>query len=94
MKEQIKMMLVGKTETGNAEVQPTRDSQSMATNCRWGDSLITAISYNLQRQFRAELCLKKTNKKSPAKGGSSTCQRQKKSKNKKWIYLINAEPIQ
>ena len=67
MKERIKMMLVGKTEAGNAEVQPARDSQSKATNCHWGDSLITAISCNLQRQFRAELCLEKPNKKAPPK---------------------------
>ncbi len=52
--------LVGQTEAGSAEVQPARDSQLKATNCRWGGSLIPAIPfYEFQRQFRALLCLKK-----------------------------------
>ena len=82
MKEQIKMMLVGKTEAGNAEVQPARDSRLKATNCRWGGSLITAISYNLQRQFRALQCLKKPNKTAPPKAASVSAKSRKSLKTK------------
>jgi len=58
--ELIIMLLAGETETGSVEVQPARDSQLKATNCRWDGSLISAIPfYDSQRQFRALLCLKK-----------------------------------
>jgi len=69
--ELITIPLVGKTEAGSAEAQPARDNQLKATNCRWGGSLTPAIPfYELQRQFRALLCLKKP-----------PCQRQGKSLN-------------
>ena len=35
MNELTRMILVGQTETGSVEVQPARDSQPRATNCRW-----------------------------------------------------------
>jgi len=61
----MRMPLVGQTEVGSAEVQPARDNQPKATNCRWGGSCIfiiyiSAISLYEQRQFRAFRCLKKT----------------------------------
>jgi len=60
MKELTRIVLVGQTEAGSAEVQLARDSQLKATNCRWGGSLTPAIPfYDLQIQFRALLCLKK-----------------------------------
>jgi len=36
----ITIVLVGETEAGSAEVQPARDNQSKATNCRWGGGLL------------------------------------------------------
>ena len=71
MSELITIALVGQTEAGSAKVQPARDSQLKATNCRWDGSLTPAIPfYELPRQFRALLCLKKP-----------TCRRQGKSLN-------------
>jgi len=35
MSELIIMLLADKTEAGSVEVQPARDSQFKATNCRW-----------------------------------------------------------
>ena len=59
MSELITMALVGQTEAGSAEVQPARDNQLKATNCRWGGSYTPAIPFYEQGQFRALLCLKK-----------------------------------
>jgi hypothetical protein len=60
IKEPARIPLVGETEAGSAEAQPARDSQLKATNCRQGGSYTPAIPfYELQRQFRALLCLKK-----------------------------------
>jgi len=60
MSKPITIALVGETEAGSAEVQPARDSQLKATNCRWDGSLTPAIPfYGFQRQFRTLLCLKK-----------------------------------
>ncbi len=48
----IIMFLAGQTEAGSVEVQPARDSQFRATNCRWGGSLLpshfTSFSDNLE----------------------------------------------
>ena len=83
IKELTKIALVGKTEAGSVEVQPVRDSQLKATNCRWGGSYTPAIPfYELQRQFRALLCLKKP-----------PCRRQGLL-TVKWICPIYAEPVQ
>ena len=61
IKELTTIPSVGQTEAGSAEVQPARDSQLKATNCRWDGSLTPAIPfYEFQRQFRTLLCLKKT----------------------------------
>lgn len=52
MSEQIAMRLVGQTEASSVEVQPVRDSQLKATNCRWGGSFLpshfTSFSDNLE----------------------------------------------
>ena len=82
--ELTRMPLVGETEAGSAEVQPARDSQLKATNCRRDGSYTPAIPfYELQRQFRALLCLKKP-----------PCRRQGSLLTAKWICPIHAEPIQ
>ena len=84
MKEQTRILLVGETEAGSAEVQPARDNQLKATNYRRGDSIPPAIPfYELQRQFRALLCLKKP-----------PCRRQGSLLTAKWICPIHAEPVQ
>jgi len=59
MSELITIALVGQTEAGSAEVQPARDSQLKAMNCRWDGSLTPAIPFYEQGEFRALLCLKK-----------------------------------
>jgi len=59
MSELITIALVGETEAGSVEVQPARDSQLKATNCRWDGSYTPAIPFYEQGQFRAFLCLKK-----------------------------------
>jgi hypothetical protein len=52
------MRLAGETDAGSAEVQPARDSQTKATNCRGGGSYTPAIPFDaFSRQFRAFLCL-------------------------------------
>ena len=90
MKELTRMILVGQTEAGSVEVQPARDSQLKATNCRWDGSNTSAIPfYDSQKQFRALSCLKKPDKKSPAEGGFIICRRQEKSLNKK-VDLSNS----
>jgi hypothetical protein len=54
MMELIKMILVGQTEAGSVEVQPARDSQLKATNCRWGGSYLPS---HLRRSAdNSELC--------------------------------------
>jgi len=84
IKELTRIPLVGKMEAGSAEVQPARDSQLKATNCRWDGSLTPAIPfYDLQKQFRALLCLKKP-----------PCRRQGCLLTTKWICPIHAEPVQ
>ena len=83
MKELTRILLVGQTEAGSAEVQLARDSQLKATNCRWGGSLTPAIPfYDLQIQFRALLCLKKP----PAEGRYCLL-------SIKWICPFHAEPV-
>ena len=82
--ELTRIPLVGETEAGSAEVQPARDSQLKATNCRRDGSYTPAIPfYELQRQFRALLCLKKP-----------PCRRQGSLLTAKWICPIHAEPLQ
>ncbi|MFH1615408.1 MAG: hypothetical protein ABIG61_10060, partial [Planctomycetota bacterium] len=94
MSELITMTLVGQTEAGSAEVQPARDSQLKATNCRWGGSLIPAIPFYEQRQFRALLCLKKPDKTAPPKAGSVSAEGRKSLLTVKRICPIHAEPVQ
>ena len=84
MKELTRILLVGETQAGSAEVQPARDNQLNATNCRWGGSYTPAIpSYDSQKQFRALKCLKKPDKNISAEGGYIICRRQQKSLNRK-----------
>ena len=52
--ELIIMLLAGKTEAGSVEVQPARDSQLKATNCRWGGSLLP--SHFTIAKDNSELC--------------------------------------
>ena len=48
------MLLAGETDAGSAEVQPARDSQLKATNCRWGGSYLPS---HLRRSAdNSELC--------------------------------------
>jgi hypothetical protein len=78
--ELIIMLLAGKTEAGSVEVQPARDSQFKATNCRWGGSLLP--SHFTSCNDNSELCNALKNLiKSPAEGGFTICQRQEKSQN-------------
>ena len=83
MNELTRIVLVGETDAGSAEVQPVRDSQLKATNCRWGGSLTPAIPFYEQGQFRALLCLKKP----PAEGRYCLL-------SIKWICPFHAEPVQ
>ena len=72
----------GKIKAGSAEVQPARDSQLKATNCRWGGSnnqTCHPISSTPKTQFRALLCLRKPNNDSYAECGFRISQRPKKS---------------
>lgn len=39
------MLLAGETDAGDAEVQPARDSQTRATNCRGDGSYTPAIPF-------------------------------------------------
>ena len=83
IKELIRIPLVGKMESGSAEVQPARDSQFKATNCHWDGSNTSAIPfYDSQRQFRALKCLRKPDK-------TESRRRQGKSLNKK-VDLSNS----
>ena len=82
MKELTRIPLVGKMEAGSAEVQPARDSQLKATNCRWDGSYTPAVPFYEQGQFRALLCLKKP-----------PCRRQGSLLTAKWICPIHAEPV-
>ena len=63
MMELIKMILVGQTEAGSVEVQPARDSQLNATNCRWDGSLVpshfTSFSNNSELCYAFENLLPK-----------------------------------
>lgn len=55
MNEVIRISMAGKTEPGNAEVQPVRDSRLKATNCR-GDSGLKLLSHSTGRYDNSELC--------------------------------------
>ena len=94
MNELITISLVGETEARSAEEQLARDSQLKATNCRWDGSLIPAIPfYELLRQFRALLCLKKPDKTAPPKAGSVSAEGRKSLLTVKRICPIHAEPV-
>ena len=83
LSEQTRMMLVGQMEAGSVEVQPARDSQLKATNCRWDGGNTSAIPfYNSQRQFRALKCLRKPNKRVSPKAASLFAEGKKSLKTK------------
>ena len=94
MSEPITIALVGETEAGSAEVQPARDNQLKAMNCRWGGSNTAVIPFFEQGQFRALLCLKKPYKKALPKAGSVSVEDRKSLLTVKWICPIHAEPVQ
>ena len=56
--EPTTILSAGETDAGSAEVQPARDSQAGATNCRRDGGLTSAVPLS-DAQFRAFLCLKK-----------------------------------
>ena len=94
MGELIRMILAGQTEAGSVEVQPARDSQFKATNCRWGGSLLpshfTSFTDNL------ELCnaLKNLIKRVPPKAASLLAKGKKSLLTIKRFCPIHAEPVQ
>jgi hypothetical protein len=53
--EMIIMLLAGQTEAGSVEVQPVRDSQFKATNCRW-DGSYNLPSHSTNFADNSELC--------------------------------------
>ena len=56
--EPMTILSAGKTDAGSAEVQPAKDNQPRATNCRRNGGLTSAVPLS-DAQFRAFLCLKK-----------------------------------
>ena len=94
MNELTRMTLVGKTEAGSVEVQPARDSQLKATNCRWGGSCNLPSHFTI-RKNNSELCnaLKKPDKTAPPKAGSVSAEGRRSLLTVKWICPIHAEPV-
>ena len=94
MSKLITMTLVGKTQAGSAGVQPARDSQLNATNCRWNGSLVPSHFTNFADN--SELCyaLKNLIKRVPPKAASLFAEDKKSLLTKKWICPIHAEPVQ
>lgn len=80
--ELITMLLAGETEAGSVEVQPARDSQFKATNCRWGGSLLPSHLTSLKDNL--ELCnaLKNLIKRVPPKAASLLAKGKKSLKTK------------
>ena len=107
IKELTRIPLVGKMQAGSAEVQLARNSQLKATNwgpqtqkkafgnpCRRDGSFTPAIPfYELLRQFRALLCLKKPDKTTPPKAGPVSSGDRKSLLTVKRICPIHAEPV-
>ena len=81
--EMMRILLADETETGNAEVQPVRDSRLKAMNCR-GDGGLELLSHFMQHNDNSELCnaLKKP-----------LCRRQSSLLTVKWICPFHAEPV-
>lgn len=80
----MRMLLADEMETGNAEVQPVRNSRLKATNCR-GDSGLKLLSHFKVFNDNSELwnALKKP-----------LCRRQSSLLTVKWICPFHAEPVQ
>ena len=93
MSELLTIVSVGKTEAGSAEVQPARDNQPKAANCRWGGSSKSAIPFYQREIFVGLLCLKKPDKNSLPKAVSLFAESSKSLLTTKWICPIHAEPV-
>ena len=93
MSKLITMTLADETEAGSVEVQPARDSQFKATNCRWDGGLLP--SHFMSRKDNSELCnaLKNLIKMVPPKAGSIPAEGRKSLLIKKWVCPIHAEPV-
>ena len=89
MSELSTIVSAGKTEVGSVEVQPARDNQLKAANCRWGGSNKSAIPFYQREIFVGLLCLKKPDKNFSAEGSFLICRKQQKSLNKK-VDLSNS----
>ena len=91
--ELITIALVGRTQAGSVEVQPARDSQPKATNCRWDGGLLP--SHFTSFQNNSELCdaLKNLIRTAPPKAGSVSAQGRKSLLTVKRICPIHAEPV-
>ena len=83
MNEMMRILLADETETGNAEVQPVRDSRLKATNCR-RDSGLKLLSHFIQCNDNSELC---NSFKKPL------CRRQSSHLTVKWFCPFHAEPV-
>ncbi|MCK4998744.1 MAG: hypothetical protein KAS23_04385, partial [Anaerohalosphaera sp.] len=75
-------------------VQPARDNQPKAANCRWGGSNKSAIQFYQREMFVGLLCLKKPDKNSLPKAVSLFAKSRKSLLTTKWICPIHAEPVQ
>jgi len=89
----IIIFLAGQTEAGSVEVQPARDSQLKATNCRWDGSLLP--SHFMSFSDNLELCnaLKNLMKKVPPKAVSLLAKGKKSLLTIKRFCPIHAEPV-
>ena len=94
MSELSTIVSAGKTEAGTVEVQPARDNQPKAANCRWGGSSKFAIPFYQREIFVGLLCLKKPDKNSLPKAVSLFAKSSKSLLTTKWICPIHAEPVQ
>ena len=94
MSDLLTIALAGKTEAGSVEVQPARDNQPKAANCRWGGNSKSAIPFYQREIFVGLLCLKKPDKNSLPKAASSFAESRKSLLTTKWICPIHAEPVQ
>ena len=91
--ELIIMLLAGEMEAGSVEVQPARDSQFKAMNCRWDGGLLpshfTSFADNSERCNASKNLIKIV----PPKAGSVSAEGRKSLLTVKWICPIHAEPV-
>ncbi len=89
----ITITLAGETEAGSVEVQPARDSQSKATNCRWDGGSLPSHFTSFQDNSEHCYALKNLIKTAPPKAGSVSAEGRKSLLTVKWICPIHAEPV-